>query len=127
MFLNDSLPPNAILIEYIPNLQQIDLSNFSKKRLAKLREILDNIHKAKVLHGDPRPRNMMVSLAEYERVLWVDFDSAQTFPEDDLSLRQAKWVEEEVEIVDYFVDALAQDFEEGRLNRTISYYYDWYK
>ncbi|KAE8151285.1 hypothetical protein BDV25DRAFT_139003 [Aspergillus avenaceus] len=127
MFLDDALLPNAILIEYIPNLQSIDLSNFSVKRLAKLREILDSIHQAQVLHGDPKPRNMMVSLGEYERVLWIDFDSAQTFSEGNLSPRQEKWIEEEVEMVDYFVNALAQDFEEGRLNRTISYYYDWYK
>ncbi|KKK19438.1 hypothetical protein AOCH_001322 [Aspergillus ochraceoroseus] len=106
MFLDDRLPPNAVLIEYIPNLQPIDLSNFSEKRLAKLREILDDIHSAKVLHGDPKPRNMMVSLG---------------------GAREEKWIEEEVEKVDYFVDALAQDFEEGRLNRTIPYYYEWYK
>ncbi|KAB8212983.1 hypothetical protein BDV33DRAFT_230783 [Aspergillus novoparasiticus] len=127
MFLDDTLLPNAILIEYIPNLQSIDLSNFSLIRLAKLREILDDIHRARVLHGDPKPRNMMVSLGEYERVLWIDFDSAQTFSEGNLSPRQEKWIKEEVEMMDYFVDALAQDFEEGKLNRTISYYYDWYK
>ncbi|OGM45357.1 hypothetical protein ABOM_005550 [Aspergillus bombycis] len=126
MFLDDTLPPNAILIEYIPNLQSIDLSNFSVERLAKLREILDDIHRAQVLHGDPKPRNMMVSLGEYERILWIDFDSAQTLAEGDLSPRQQKWIAEEVELVDYFVDALAEDFKEGRLNRTVSYYYDWY-
>ena len=62
MFLNDELPPNAILIEYVPNIQSIGLSTFSKKCLDRLREILDEIHEAKVLHGDPKPRNMMVSL-----------------------------------------------------------------
>ena len=98
MFLDDRLPPNAILIEYIPNLQPIDLSNFSEKRLARLREILDKINRAKVLHGDPKPRNMMVSSGEYDRVLWIDFDSAQTFSEDDLSSRQDNWIKEEVEI-----------------------------
>ncbi|RAL00836.1 uncharacterized protein BO80DRAFT_382194 [Aspergillus ibericus CBS 121593] len=125
MFLDDRLPPNAILIEYIPDLQQIGLSNFSKERVAKFREILGDFHKAKVLHGDPKPRNMMVSSA-YERVVWIDFDSAQTFSEGDLSPRQEKWIKKEVEMVDYFVNALAQDYEEGRLNRTISYYFEWY-
>ncbi|RAK89631.1 hypothetical protein BO79DRAFT_145763 [Aspergillus costaricaensis CBS 115574] len=127
MFLNDKLPPNAVLIEYIPNLQQIDLSNYSPQRLAKLREILDDIHAAGVLHADPKPRNMMVSLADEERVLWIDFDSAQTFTEFvDLSPRQQKWFDNENEMMDYFVDALAKDFDEGKLNRTISYYYEWY-
>ncbi|GKZ81318.1 hypothetical protein AnigIFM56816_005833 [Aspergillus niger] len=106
---------------------QIDLSNYSPKRLAKFPEILNDIHAAGVLHADPKPRNMMVSLSEDDRVLWIDFDSAQTFPEGgDLSPRQLKWVEGEDEMVDYFVDALPKDFEEGKLNRTISYYYEWY-
>ncbi|BCS01645.1 uncharacterized protein AKAW2_51986S [Aspergillus luchuensis] len=128
MFLNDKLPPNAVLIEYIPHLQQIDLSNYSPQRLAILREILDDIHAAGVLHADPKPRNMMVSVAEEEeRVLWIDFDSAQTFTEFvDLSPRQQKWFDKENEMMDYFVDALAKDFDEGKLNRTISYYYEWY-
>ncbi|GAQ45144.1 hypothetical protein AtubIFM55763_006596 [Aspergillus tubingensis] len=128
MFLDDKLPPNAVLIEYIPHLQQIDLSNYTPRRLAKLREILDDIHAAGVLHADPKPRNMMVSVAEEEeRVLWIDFDSAQTVSEcGDLSPRQRRWFDQEDEMMDYFVYALAKDFEEGKLNRTISYYYEWY-
>lgn len=107
MFLRDRLPPNAILIEYIPNLQSINLSNYSEQRLAKLRQILDEIHEANVLHGDPMPRNMMVSLGEQDRVHWLDFDSAQTFPEGgDRSPKQERWMKEEVELLDYFVDAL---------------------
>ncbi|PYH96543.1 hypothetical protein BO71DRAFT_407650 [Aspergillus ellipticus CBS 707.79] len=85
MFLHDKLPPNAILIEYIPNMQAVDLSNYSEQRLSSLRQILDEIHKANVLHGDTKPRNMMVFVGMQERVLWIDFDSAQTFPEGGLS------------------------------------------
>ncbi|PLN74754.1 hypothetical protein BDW42DRAFT_199779 [Aspergillus taichungensis] len=103
------------------------IPNFSEQRLSKLRSILDDIHKAKVLHGDSKPRNMMVSSGGNDRVLWIDFDSAQTFAEGDLSPRQEKWIEEEVELINYFVDALPRDFNEGRLSRTLSYYYDWYK
>ncbi|PKY03227.1 hypothetical protein P168DRAFT_291359 [Aspergillus campestris IBT 28561] len=128
MFLDDELPPNATVIEYIPNLQQIDLSNYTERRLETLRDILDEIHNAGVLHGDAYPRNMMVSLSpgERDRVLWIDFDSAQTFAEgDSLSSRQRQWVGDEVELVDYFVDALPKDFEEGRLNRTWSYYHQY--
>lgn len=106
MFLHDKLPPNAIFIEYVPNAQSLDLSNYSEKRLAKLREILDDIHKAKVLHGDPMPRNMMVSLGEQERVLWIDFDSAQTFLDGNLSPKQESRIEEEIELMGYFVEAL---------------------
>lgn len=49
----------------------------------------------------------MICSGEQERVLWVDFDSSQTFSESDgLSPRQATWIEDEVEMVDYFVEAL---------------------
>ncbi|KAE8373241.1 hypothetical protein BDV26DRAFT_72956 [Aspergillus bertholletiae] len=106
MILDDKLPPNAIIIEYIPNLQQIDLSIFSEQRLARFRKILDDIHKVNVLHGDPNPRNMMVSLGEYDRVLRIDFDSAQILSEGELSPKQERWIKEEVEMVDYFVVAL---------------------
>lgn len=106
MFLEDKLPPNAVLIEYIPNMLSINLSNFSKYRLAKLHRILDDIHQAGVLHGDPKPRNMMICPGEQGRVLWIDFDSAQTFSESVPSARQETWVEEEVEIMNYFVEVL---------------------
>lgn len=109
----DKLPPNATMLEYIPNLQQIELSNFSEQRLATLREILNDIHQANVLHGDAYPRNMMVSVGESgpERVLWIDFDSAQTFPEGgELSPLHKRWIGDEVELVDYFVDALVGSF-----------------
>lgn len=106
MFLEDKLPPNAVLIEFIPNMEPIELSNFSKHYLEQLRHILYDIHKAGVLHGDPKPRNMMISRGEGNKVLWIDFDSAQTFSEDLLSPRQEMWVKEEVEMMEFFVEAL---------------------
>ncbi|GKZ19568.1 hypothetical protein AbraIFM66951_011284 [Aspergillus brasiliensis] len=128
-FLNDELPPNAILTEYIPKMQAIGLANYSEPRMAKFRQILDDIHKANVLHGDPMPRNMMVSLGgDQDRVLWVDFDSAQTFPEDGSHRRQKEWVEDEDELVDYFIEALVrEDYKDGKLSRTYSYYYDYFR
>lgn len=107
MFAGDKLPPNAIFIEYIENMQPIGLANFSEHRLKELRQILDDIHHAQVLHGDPYPRNMMIVSGEHDRVLWVDFDSAQTFPEEKpLSHKQGMWFKEEVELIEYFSEAL---------------------
>lgn len=115
--------------------------------MAKFRRILDDIHEANVLHGDPMPRNMMVSVSgDEERVLWVDFDSAQTFPDDGSHPRQKVWVEGEDELVDYFIVALVRfsvlvvygeilsadwvnrvkDYRDGKLSRTVSYYYDYF-
>ena len=106
MFLEDKLPPNTILIEYILNMEPIELFNFSKHYLKQLHHILYDIHKTGVLHGDPKSRNMMISREEENKVLWIDFDSAQTFSEDLLSPQQETWVKEEVEMMDFFVEAL---------------------
>ncbi|KAE8383872.1 hypothetical protein BDV26DRAFT_250938 [Aspergillus bertholletiae] len=122
-FLKDRLPPNAVLLEYVPNLQKIDLSTFSIERVHKLRQILSEIHRAGIYHGDPFPRNMMVQKSS-DRVLWIDFDRAQTFSYDSITTRQRQWLEEEDELVDYFVDALAADYKEGKIHRTWECYYD---
>ena len=107
IFLDDSWSPSAVLIEYVANMHQMDLSTFSKSRLASLRAILGEIHDAKVLHDDVYPRNMMVVPGQPDRILWIDFDSAQTFPENEpLTSRQQKWVTMEIQSMDYFVDGL---------------------
>lgn len=107
MFVGDKLRPNAILIEYIPNMQEVNLSNFSMKHLLKLRHILEEIHRARVRHGDPYPRNMMIVPGSPGRALWIDFDRAQTFPENvPLSERQSKWFQHEARMVEYFANAL---------------------
>lgn len=42
-----------------------------------------------------------------DRVLWVDPDSAQTLPENELlSKRQETWIRWEINIMEYFVDAM---------------------
>ncbi|KAM3513100.1 hypothetical protein MY11210_003302 [Beauveria gryllotalpidicola] len=126
MFHNDELPANAIFIEYVPNMHEIDLSNFSRERMAKLREILLEFHKMGVTHGDTYPRNMMIapgSPGKEDRVLWVDFDSAQTLQLENLSEINRDWIHEEIEMMDYFSEGLAKDFEGGQLNIVRSCYY----
>ncbi|EGX87961.1 hypothetical protein CCM_09584 [Cordyceps militaris CM01] len=126
MFHNDELPADAIFIEYVPNMHEIDLSNFSRERMAKLREILLEFHKIGVAHGDTYPRNMMIapgSPGKEDRVLWVDFDSAQTLQPENLSEIDRDWIHEETEMMDYFSEGLAKDFEGGQLNIVRSCYY----
>lgn len=104
MFVGDKFPANAVLIEYVPGMKPIDLSNFSLQSLRELGHILGEIHHAGVLHGDPKPRNMMIS-RDRGRALWIDFDSAQTFPQS-LSTRQQTWIKDENEMMEYFIEAL---------------------
>ncbi|PYH94496.1 hypothetical protein BO71DRAFT_325293, partial [Aspergillus ellipticus CBS 707.79] len=89
-----------------------------------LREILDDIHHVNILHGDPKPRNMMICSREKTSVLWVDFDCAQTFSRGDLTTKQENWVKEEDHMLDYFIQALAIDYKQGKIDTTRSYYYD---
>lgn len=127
-FHEDKLPANAILIEYIPNMHQIDLSNFSDKYLLKFRDILSEINRVGILHDDTYPRNMMISSgeqAENDRVLWIDFDSAQTLPLDSLSQRHKEWFQSEARMMQEFVDALTKDHEEGKLNHAWHFYYHY--
>jgi hypothetical protein len=99
IFLDDSWSPSAVLIEYVADMYQMDLST--------LRAILGQFHEAKVLHGDADPRNMMVISGKPDRVLWIDFDSAQTLPENKpLIQRQQEWMELEIQRMDYFVYGL---------------------
>ncbi|PYI05423.1 hypothetical protein BO78DRAFT_345697 [Aspergillus sclerotiicarbonarius CBS 121057] len=120
-FLRDRVYPKGVLLEFIPNLREIDLSTFSQDRVYKLRQILTEIHEAGVYHGDPYPRNMVVQEGS-DRVLWIDFDRAQT--RNSITPRQQQLLDEEDELVDYFVDALAADFKEGKIHRTWECYYD---
>ena len=104
-FLEDEHQPNAIVIEYIPNIQRIDLTNYTKDRAVALQNIIREIHKARVVHGDPYPRNMMVQ-PETDRVLWIDFDRAQTLPYGPLDFYVQDWFEMDVGMTDQLMDEL---------------------
>jgi hypothetical protein len=107
IFLDDSGPPSAVLIEYVADMHQIDLSTFSKNRLTSFRTILREFHEARVFHGDADPRHMMVVSGKPDRVLWIDFDSAQTLPENKPPTKwQQEWMELEIQRMDYFVYGL---------------------
>lgn len=108
-FTDEELPLNAVLMEYIPNMHQIDLSTYSEERLEKLHAILKEIHAAGVLHDDLYPRNMMVQV-DTGRVLWIDFDRAQTFVEGAITKMQQEWIDFEKALMEEFVKFLVIPF-----------------
>ena len=112
MFLQHELLPNAILIEYIPHMEIMDLPTFSTDRLDKLVSILKEVHHAKVLHRDPYPRNMMIVPGNPDRVLWIDFDRAQTYSSP-LTASQREWFRSDNQVMKEFV--------EGLVSRVIKY------
>ncbi|PWY76045.1 hypothetical protein BO94DRAFT_549357 [Aspergillus sclerotioniger CBS 115572] len=121
-FLGDN--PNAILLEYVPDIRPISLAKFSRERSYKLRSILSEIHDAGIIHGDTYPRNIMVQESS-DRVLWVDFDRAQTFTPQSMNQRHKNWLEEEADMMDYFVKALTLDAKNGRIYYTWLCYYEY--
>lgn len=61
---------------------------------------IQEIHKAGVLHADPKPRNMMVVAGDAERVVWLDFDRSYTYTLGSMTEQeQARLENEEVRIV----------------------------
>lgn len=104
-FVEDTVYPNAILMEYVPDIYSIDLSNYSERRLRKLQQILLEMHRAGVYHGDPYPRNMMVQITS-DRVLWIDFDRAQTFTSQSIKQCHLTWLERETRMMEEFVEGL---------------------
>ncbi|RDH34850.1 hypothetical protein BDQ94DRAFT_158748 [Aspergillus welwitschiae] len=116
-FVEDTLYPNAILMEYVPDIHPIGLSNYSEKRLHKLQQILLEMHRAGVYHGVPYPRNMMVQITS-DRVLWMDFDRAQTFTPQPIKQCHLNWLERETRMMKEFVEGLTADAKLGRIHET---------
>lgn len=106
-FEDDELPPNAVLVEYVPHVAQLDLTNFSQDRLDRLRMILFEFHDIGLFHGDPFPRNMMVAASSSDdRVLWIGFDRAQLLTRSKCSPRHARRIDLEIELMNDFAKRL---------------------
>ncbi|KAJ5083950.1 hypothetical protein NUU61_008529 [Penicillium alfredii] len=99
-FLEDEYLPSAIFLRYIPNLQMLDLRNYTPQRMKNLVSCIAEIHKALVWHGDPMPRNMMIIKDDPDRVIWMDFDRAETYDEDTITKEQRQGLHDEYEEVD---------------------------
>ena len=53
------------------------IDNYSRKRAEGFMHLIQEIHKAGVVHDDVYPHNMVVFDDDPERVMWIDFDRAQ--------------------------------------------------
>lgn len=105
-FLDDEYLPSAIFIEYIPGMEMLDIETCTEPRFNNIIQGIKEIHKALVEHGDPKPRNIMVFKDDPERVVWIDFDRADTFDEDSITERQRQRLDEEEQMVSELVDCL---------------------
>ncbi|KAL4890903.1 hypothetical protein BDV59DRAFT_203902 [Aspergillus ambiguus] len=82
-FINDAFRPCAVFLEYIPDLREINSDTYTKQRWIRATEIQNEILRAGVLHDDIYNNAMFsVNMISEERVVWLDFDRAQTFDRD---------------------------------------------
>ena len=138
-FLNDIDPVNGVLLEYIPGLSMYGIDNFTPQRNMRFHQALLDIHRCGVVHCDAWPRQMMVQ-HNSDRILWLDFDCAQTFPPTHIPERWQKSMKREEELVEYFLNALVSfyhdeslkanideisDAKEGKISLTWDYYYSY--
>ena len=110
MFLGDEHPPAAILLEYIPNMQQLHWTNYTKDRTDNFVDCLARMHQALVTHLDVHPRNMMIVENDPKRAIWLDFDRAETFDGNSLTDKDKYWIDFEralvVEVGEFMVPSL---------------------
>jgi hypothetical protein len=98
-FSNDKYLPCAILLEYIPQMRDIDTITYSEERWERAVEGIELIHEALVLHKDTYPKNTVITSDHPERVLWIDFDRAETYEEDHVAPKQKDWIDLEFECI----------------------------
>ncbi|KAF9246667.1 hypothetical protein DTO013E5_6039 [Penicillium roqueforti] len=98
-FLDDEYPPSAIFLEYITSLGMINLRNYTPQRVNNLLKGIRQIHKT-------------------QRVVWLDFDRAETYDKDHITVREDDLINEEEAIVMEFKDAIAVDIVKGKFDET---------
>lgn len=77
--MNDIHAPNAILLEYLEDTEELNCVNYSGDRLQAAIVELRGIHSALIHHRDVYPKNSLIVRGPPERVVWIDFDVAMTF------------------------------------------------
>jgi hypothetical protein len=100
-FLRDKYLPNAILLEYLPDLFSINYSNYSEKRMNIAIRGMQQIHEvALVEHLDTYTKHILIVPGPPERVMWIDFDIAVSFKDrSQLNAKDKQRMDEELEIV----------------------------
>jgi phosphoribulokinase len=67
-----------MFLEYIPNLETDHLHRYSQERMDGFIRYIREIHKALIRHGCETEEMMIVKDDPSNRVVWLDFDRAET-------------------------------------------------
>ncbi|RMZ47620.1 hypothetical protein CA14_010381 [Aspergillus flavus] len=113
-FMNDIHAPNAILLEYLEDTEELNCVNYSGDRLQAAIVELRGIHSALIHHRDVYPKNSLIVRGPPERVVWIDFDVAMTFDSTKPMGYQAdEHCNFEIELVKSFGRLLKEDQRQG--------------
>ena len=97
-FTREKLKPSAILLEYLPNAEQLNCVNYSDALYPQVIEGMREIHRVGVHHRDIYPRNMLLVRGNPYRMVWIDFDvAATTFT--DFGPEQLAYCQHEIELI----------------------------
>lgn len=119
-FEDDTTPPSALIIEYIPDANKIDLDNFTQDNMDRLCPILAEFHIIGLLHGDPYPRNMMgVQGTPRARVFWLDFDSSSIEDRTIHDEHTEMLFRQELEEMACIAKALSADAKTGKVEKSM--------
>lgn len=78
-FAGDEFHPQAIVLDLLADPEPLNCVNYSIDRFVGVLRGIREIHRARILHYDIYPKNILIVPGEPERVVWVDFDVAKTF------------------------------------------------
>ncbi|KAJ5108496.1 hypothetical protein N7456_005171 [Penicillium angulare] len=78
-FAHDKFKPKGILLEYLPNSEDLNCVNFSDTLFPQAIEGMQAIHRAGIHHQDTYPRNILLVRGSPDKLVWIDFDVATTF------------------------------------------------
>ncbi|PIG83217.1 hypothetical protein AARAC_010773 [Aspergillus arachidicola] len=113
-FMNDSHAPNAILLEYLEDTEELNCVNYSDDRLQAAIVGLRGIHSALIHHRDVYPKNILIVRGPPERVVWIDFDVAVTFDSTKpMGCQADEYCNFKIELVKSFERLLKEDQRQG--------------
>jgi hypothetical protein len=102
-FQGDAGLPSAILLEYLPHPLLMNCLTYTKERMAKAVDGIRQVHLALVEHNDSYPKNIVIVPGNPERVVWIDFDVAITYPDSTyIGDRERDWIDFETKQVEDF-------------------------
>lgn len=121
------LPADAILIEFIPEMQMLNLENYTKSRGEIICQTFRDFNRLGVLHRDIHPRNIQIVIGRTrrsERVLWTDFELSELIDRRRSKGVLKEWLKNERKQLAELLKCVAEDYEIGELDSSYHYYHE---